>query len=220
MVGAGYDATQRAKSRGPRRRLVRMHGTPDGRVDAVGADHEVALHRLAAGERDRRVVAGGRHARDLCAQRQRVPAHGFEQGAVQHRPQRDHRHAADCAAAVADVDSAQHAAVGPPHFGRRRRRPGGDDGGGNAQFLERGDGVGRQQHGEAELTGIGGALEDADPPSGLLERQAGGQTADAGTDDERRTRARHDGDYAAPTSTGNTHQPPPTVRNQPPPTVR
>ena len=58
---------------------------------------------------------------------------------------------------------------------------------------------------EAELTGIGGALEDADAPSGPFERQAGGQTADARTDDERRTRARHAGDYAAPTSTKRTN---------------
>ena len=57
--------------------------------------------------------------------------------------------------------------------------------------------LGASSSGEAELTGIGGAFEDADVPPGPLERQAGGQAADAGTDDERRTRTRHDGDYAA-----------------------
>ena len=147
------------------------------------------------------MTAGRRQASHLSAQRQRLASNSLQQRAVQHRAQRDDRHAAYRKAAVGHVDSAQHTAIGPAHFCGRWCGAGRNDRSCDAQVLQGGYGIGRKQDGEPELTWIRGAFEDADVPPGSFERQPGCETPDAGADDERRTRGRHDADYPPRNST-------------------
>ena len=167
-----------------------MERPPDRRTGAVGADQQIALGGLTVREPQRNATARQGEPAGLVAERDRVDADLVEERAVQCRPQRHHRRTAQNVGRR-ELRALEDSAVQPAEFAAGGCETAPEHDVGDAERAQGGDGVRGDEEAKAELTGRGRALEDADGPPGLPQREAGRQPADPGADDERGARRGH-----------------------------